>query len=141
MTVFLDTSVLVASFYSEHEHHQPSFDVFLRQKKQTGSTSAHCLAEFYSVVTGMPGKDRASPDEAHLFLDDVGARLSILSLEPEEYVEMLKDAASKGIVGGAIYDAIASRCALKAKAQVIYTWNVKHFTRLGPDIATRVKTP
>ncbi len=141
MRAFLDTSVLVASFYSEHEHHQPSFDVFLRQKKETGSTAAHCLAEFYSVVTGMPGKDRASPDEAHLFLDGVGARLSVFSLDAQEYVQMLKDAASKGIVGGGIYDAIAARCALKAKAQLIYTWNVKHFTRLGTDIANRVKTP
>jgi len=26
-------------------------------------------------------------------------------------------------------------------AKSIFTWNVKHFLRLGPAVATRVKTP
>jgi hypothetical protein len=34
---------------------------------------------------------------------------------------------------------IIGRCAVKAKAETIYTWNVKHFNRL--DVASRVKTP
>jgi hypothetical protein len=33
------------------------------------------------------------------------------------------------------------RCALKANAQTIYTWNVKHFNRLGENIAARVRHP
>jgi hypothetical protein len=32
-------------------------------------------------------------------------------------------------------------CALKAGAQSIYTWNVKHFNRLGESIAARVRQP
>ncbi len=30
MKAFLDTSVLVATFYADHEHHRPSIDLFLR---------------------------------------------------------------------------------------------------------------
>jgi predicted nucleic acid-binding protein len=44
-------------------------------------------------------------------------------------------------MGGGVYDAILGRCALKARAEVIYTWNEKHFRRLGPEIAGRVAAP
>ena len=99
------------------------------------------MAEVYSVVTGMPGKDRASPDEALLFLRDTRERLTTFALDEVEYFKVLEDATSAGISGGITYDAIIARCALKAKAQTIYTWNVKHFNRLGEDVAARVRQP
>jgi predicted nucleic acid-binding protein len=138
---FLDTSVLVATFYGEHEHHEPSFRLFLQQRKSAACTASHCLAEVYSVVTGMPGKERASPDEALLFLRDVRDRLTLVALDEIEYFKMLEDTALAGIVGGASYDALIARCALKAKAQTIYTWNIKHFDRLGENVASRVRQP
>ena len=141
MKAFLDTSILVATFYGEHEHHEPSFALFLRLNKKTGCTAAHCLAEVYSVLTGMPGKDRASPDEALLFLADVREHLSLIALDGDEYSRVLEGAAAAGITGGGIYDAIIGGCAMKAKAEAIYTWNLKHFVRLGADIAARTKSP
>jgi len=138
---FLDTSVLVATFYGEHEHHEPSFALFLRNKKQNGCTATHCLAEVYSVLTGMRGKDRASPDEALLFLTDVRDRLTIVTLDDGEYFQLLENASASGISGGTVYYAILARCALKVEAETIYTWNVKHFSRLGADVASHVKTP
>lgn len=141
MKQFLDTSVLVPTFYGDHEHHEASFALFLRQKRQSGFTAAHCLAEVYSVLTGMPGKDRASPDEALLFLGDVRKRLTLVALDAEEYPAALEDAAANAISGGGIYDALLARCAMKAKADAIYTWNVKHFSRFGQEVARRVKTP
>jgi hypothetical protein len=50
-------------------------------------------------------------------------------------------AAETGIVGSTTYEALLARCAIKAKAEIIYTWNVAHFQRLGPEIAKRVRTP
>jgi predicted nucleic acid-binding protein len=141
MKAFLDTSVLVAAFYDGHEHHNPSFELFVTQNQKSGSTAAHCLAEVYSTLTGMPGKDRASGDEALLFLGNVREHLSIVTLDPEEYFKAVEAAASMGVLGGGIYDAILGQCALKARAQSIYTWNVKHFKRIGAEIASRVKTP
>lgn len=138
---FLDTSVLVATFYGDHEHHRPSFELFLGQKKSTGCTAAHCLVELYAVVTGMPGKDRASPDEALMFLRDVHERLTTIALDDDEYFQVLEDAAMTGISGGASYDALIARCAMKANAQTIYTWNTRHFTRFGGPIAERIRQP
>jgi hypothetical protein len=48
---------------------------------------------------------------------------------------------STGICAGSAYDALIARCALKAKAKAIYTWNVTHFNRLGESIASPVRQP
>jgi hypothetical protein len=40
-----------------------------------------------------------------------------------------------------IYDALIARCARKTAADILYTWNVKHFEQFGPDIAGRLRTP
>jgi hypothetical protein len=71
----------------------------------------------------------------------VRQRLTIVSLDGPEYFRALDASSALGIAGGAIYDALLAHCAVKAKAQAIYTWNTKDFTRLGPDIAGRVKAP
>ena len=141
MKAFLDTSVLVAAFYGDHEHHEHSIRLLADQKKSSGCTAAHCLAEVYSVLTGMPGKDRVSPDEALLFLRDIRERLTTFTLDDTEYFKVLEDAAAAGVCGGATYDAIIAQCALKANAQRLYTWNLKHFNQLGAQIAARVAEP
>jgi predicted nucleic acid-binding protein len=141
MQAFLDSSVLVATFYGDHQHHERSASLFARQKKSTGCTAAHCLAEVYAVVTGMPGKNRASPDEALLFLRDVRERLSVVTLTEAEHFGVLEEAAVTGIAGGMCYDALIAQCAVKAKARTIYTWNTKHFSRLGAETASRVQEP
>ena len=141
MTNFLDTSVLVATFYANHQHHEPSLDLFVKQKKATAATAAHCLAEVYAVLTGVPGKNRASPQEALLFLQDIRQRLSTVALTEEEYFDLIEDAVAKGLTGGAVYDAVIGCCALKADARAIYTWNTRHFSQLGKDIVARVREP
>ena len=141
MKAFLDTSVLVATFYADHEHHSSSIDLFLRFGKKDACCGAHSLAEIYATLTSMPGKRRVSGDEALLFLGDIRERLSLVALDEQEYFRMAEASAAAGLSSGAIYDAILGHCALKAKAEVIYTWNTKDFLRLSPPIAGRVKTP
>jgi predicted nucleic acid-binding protein len=139
--IFLDSSVLVAAFYGDHEHHEPSLALLAEQGTSSGCTAAHCLAEVYAVLTGMPGKDRVSPHEALLFLGDVRQRLATISLEESDYFAVLESAAATAVTGGSIYDAIIAHCALKSKARTLFTWNVRHFKRLGEQIAHLVKEP
>jgi len=138
---FLDTSVLVATFYADHERHPPSIDLFLRFGKIDACCGAHSLAEVYATLTGMPGRRRVSGNEALLFLGDVRERLTLIALDEQEYFQMTEASAGANLAGGAIYDAILGHCALKANAEVIYTWNIKDFLRLPPAIAGRVKNP
>ncbi len=141
MKSFFDTSVLIAAFLEDHEHHAPSFAAFLRADKKHACCAAHSLAEVYSAVTRLPGKHRLSGDQALLFLQTIRERLEIISLAAPEYYSRIEEAAARGTVGGAIYDALLARCALKAGTDTIYTWNVNHFERLGPEVARRIKTP
>ena len=76
-----------------------------------------------------------------LLLENLRDKLSLVTLNESEYWAALKQCSEIAITGGAVYDALIARCALKAKAEVLYTWNVSHFTRLGDDVARRVQTP
>jgi predicted nucleic acid-binding protein len=138
---FFDTSVLVPVFVEEHPHHEASLAVFLRSDKKRGSCAAHSLAEVYATLTRLPGKHRASASEAMLFLENMQERLVLISLDAEEYWRAVMHSAESGIVGGMIYDALLAHCALKARAETIFTWNVEHFRRVGPEVAKRIRTP
>lgn len=141
MKAFLDSSVLINAFQEAQPHHEPSVDLLAQQKRATGFTAAHCLAETYSVLTRLPAIRRVGPEQVLLYLRNICDRLTLIALDEAEYVNVLADAADAGISGGAIYDALIARCAVKAKAQVLYTWNLKHFQRFGPEIAKRVREP
>jgi predicted nucleic acid-binding protein len=53
----------------------------------------------------------------------------------------IASAVAQGVVGGTIYDALLARCALKANATTIYTWDLNHFRLLGPEVARRAQIP
>jgi predicted nucleic acid-binding protein len=141
MKGFFDTSVLVPLFYRDHVHHRSSQELFIRFHRSTGCCGAHSLAEIYATLTRMPGKRRIGGDQAMLFLGNIRERLTIVSLDGEEYAHALQLSAARGIVGGAIYDAMLAQCALKSKAQLIYTWNTRHYSLCGRDVTDRVRTP
>jgi len=138
---FFDTSVLVAAVSVQHVHHTSSLKVYLAAHKKQAACAAHSLAEVYSTLTRMPGRQRMECDQALLLLDDIQRRIAAVALNAEEYYSAIAAAAAEGIGGGTIYDALIARCALKVRATTIYTWNVDHFRRCGPEVAKRVRTP
>jgi hypothetical protein len=76
-----------------------------------------------------------------LFLEDMARRMTFIALDAEEYWEAIADAPESGVVGGLTYDALLARCALKARVETIYTWNVGHFQQLGSKVAGLIRTP
>lgn len=76
-----------------------------------------------------------------LLLESLREKLSFVALTQAEYWNTLRQCSNNEITGGAVYDALIAQCALKAQAEVLYTWNMAHFTRLGRDVAQRVRTP
>jgi predicted nucleic acid-binding protein len=56
-------------------------------------------------------------------------------------METLRRTANLGHSGGMIYDALHLACARKVEAEQIYTWNVRHFRMMAPDLADRIVTP
>jgi predicted nucleic acid-binding protein len=141
MKFFFDTSVLLPVFLEDHEHHEASLKAFLKTHKENGYCGAHSLAELYATATRLPGKHRLGGEQVLLFMENVVERLTPVALTGEEYYHAIKAAAANGIVGGTIYDALLARCAAKAGADVVYTWNTKHFRQLGSDLIKRLRTP
>jgi predicted nucleic acid-binding protein len=138
--LFFDSSILVPAFVTEHVHHAASKAAYEQGRREDRSCGAHSLTEFYSTFTRLPGKFRLDGNEVLLMIGDILEKLSIVTLAPNEYVSTIQDAVRDGVVGGTIYDALLARCAMKAQADVIYTWNLKHFQQF-PEIRSRVRTP
>jgi predicted nucleic acid-binding protein len=141
LKAFLDTNVLIAVFQGEHIHHAASLRVFAPLDPPTGCCASHTIVELYSTLTRMPAKYRRSIDEVMLVVDTVHQHLSTISLSSDEYLAALKSASALGITGGAVYDAMLAQCALKAGAEIIYTWNIKHYAQCGQDVVQRLRTP
>ena len=141
MKWFFDTSVLIPAFVEDHKDHDRSLAVYAPSNKRVACCAAHSLAEVYAGVTRLPGVFRASPEQALLFLNDIEDHLTIVSLDSAEYLTTIRQASANGILGATIYDALLAACAVKAKAETIYTDNERHFRMVGPDVASRVRKP
>ena len=141
MKWFFDTTVLVAALLPDHPHHARSFPMFKSATRKQAACAAHSLAEAYSVFTRYPGKERMSAEAASLMLQGIEQRLTLVWLQGEEYCTAIRRMAQLGIVGGAVYDGLVAACALKAGADHLYTWNVRHFDLLGAEIKKLIATP
>lgn len=124
-----------------HPHHEASFECAFMTMPHTSVVAVHTLAEVYSNLTGMPGKQRATPEQALTYLSQIRERFDVVTLNALDYVETISGCVNRGMTGSGVYDALVGQCAVKAGVSILYTWNTKHFLRLGPDVAKLVRTP
>jgi predicted nucleic acid-binding protein len=137
--IFLDTSVLIAGTQLSHPHNPPSHRLLASLTAQQVSIAAHTLAEVYAGLTSIP--PRNPPAIALQAIETYLQGMQPVTLSAQEYLDTIRKAATNGHTGGAIYDALLLACARKINAERIYTWNLKHFRALAPDLATRIQTP
>jgi predicted nucleic acid-binding protein len=141
MKEFFDTSVLVAAFFRTHVHHLFSLQQFASAEKKHSACGLHSLAEVYAVMTALPVKPMVPPEQALLFIEEIRARITLISLSPEEYSSAIQNLAAKGFSGGRVYDALLLACAIKCRAETIYTWNLKHYRAIAPHLASSIQSP
>jgi predicted nucleic acid-binding protein len=101
----------------------------------------HSLAEVYFALTRMPGDTRAHPRQAMEYVTSMAHHSTLIALEADDYVKAIELVSGRGMSGGMIYDALLLTCARKAKADRIYTWNLRHFRMIAPDLAERIVAP
>ena len=127
-----DTNVLLAVILPHREHHLAAREAFVASKELgQASVCVHTLAEAFSTLSGkiaIPAKQAVQV--LQLNLEDV----QILALEQDDYAKALERMASLGLSGGGIFDALLAEVALRNKCQKLYTFNIKHFIRLGQEI-------
>jgi predicted nucleic acid-binding protein len=141
MKEFFDTSVLIAAFWRGHPDHEASLRLVAAANKKKSACALHTLAEVYAGMTALPVKQLIPPDQALLFVQEVRDRCTVVTLDEDEYYGAIAQAAERGFTSGRIYDALLLRCAAKVKAEVVFTWNLKHFRTIDPRQANRIRTP
>lgn len=114
---------------------------FRKARPDLAFCAAHSAAELYAVMTRLPVRPPISAEQGVLFLESLRERATWVALREREYLAAITEAARLGAVGGRTYDALILRCARKARADVIYTLNLRDFALLAPDLAERIRTP
>jgi predicted nucleic acid-binding protein len=141
MKEFFDTSVFIAAFGRGHASHEASLKLVASANKKRSACALHTLAEVYATMTALPVKQKILADQALRFVQDARDRCAVIALNEDEYHATIEECAADHFTSGMIYDALLLRCASKSKAQTIYTWNLKHFQAIAPQIAERIRTP
>lgn len=141
MSVFLDTSVLVAAVRTADLRHAASNELIRKCLPDNASCAAHTLAEVYSNLTGMRPPHRFRPEQAMVVVDGFRAKFRCVEITADEVLDTARGVANLGLMGGIIYDALLLTCARKVNADRIYTWNARHFQMVAPDLAGRIVEP
>lgn len=141
MKAFFDTSVMVAAFWGDHADHDASLRVFVEANRETGACGIHSLAEVYATMTALPIRPILASEQAFLFVQQIVERITTITLDQAEYMDAMRELSDRGMAGGRVYDALLLACARKSRAETIYTWNVKHFCQIAPNMTERIRTP
>ncbi|OKH16021.1 type II toxin-antitoxin system VapC family toxin [[Limnothrix rosea] IAM M-220] len=143
MKVLFDTNIVVASFLKHHSHHKLALPWLEKTKNNEiqGYLSTHSLSEIYSVLTRIPLPTPISSKQAQYLITTNLQQFTFVSLDSPDYFRILGRVAQLNITGGGIFDAIIAEAALKIKADVLLTLNLKHFVRLGDDIQSIARSP
>jgi predicted nucleic acid-binding protein len=141
IAAFLDTSVLIAASDASDPRHQSSRSLLAAATPATAACAAHTLAEVYAVLSRLPGGKKVRPEIAGLLVEQIAARMTVVPLSAEDYATTLRETARMGLSGGIVFDALLLACARKVSAERIYTWNLRHFVQVAPDLADRIVTP
>jgi len=115
MKITADTSVLVASFASWHQHHA----VALAAVRRVDVVVAHTLLETYSVLTRLPAPHRMTPEVVSKYLDLTFGKHAVTSLSAVAQRELVGTCAAQSLAGGSIYDAVIAATCVAAKLQLL----------------------
>jgi predicted nucleic acid-binding protein len=121
--------------------HEASHKLLMQFVPHQASCAAHSLAELYASLTGMNPPNRLRPEHAELILNQFKTNLECIALTADEVFQTIQRTAALKLPGCIIYDSLILACARKVQAEHIYTWNIKHFQMIAPDLAERIMTP
>ena len=126
---FLDTGILVGAILQSHPRHaacNEGLEGALRP-----FTNAHALAETFSTLTGFYKVPTDAATELTLGLQEA---VAVEALELTDYETAIREARSRGVMGGGIYDSLHAVFARRKQAARIITLNPSHFHHVAPDM-------
>jgi predicted nucleic acid-binding protein len=126
---FLDTGILVGSVLRAHPEHAACLSAIEDFEKPF--TNAHALAETFATLSGFYKVPTGVATELTLSLRDT---LEVHALDIADYEAAIREARSRGVMGGGTYDSLHATFARRCKARRIVTRNPAHFHHVAPDI-------
>jgi len=124
---------MVAAMCAWHESHVPARDEIERRlrRAETMFVAGPALVECYAVLTRLPSPHRLAPPDTLVLLEENFITAgTIVALNGEDYVALLRRAQDEGIAGGRTYDAVIAACVPKARGTTVLTFNPNHFAAL-----------
>ena len=89
---------------------------------------APALVEAYAVLTRLPAPHRLAPADAWtLVYTNFVERRQVVALTSRLYADVLNDLVRQALGGGRAYDAVIAACARHARADILLTFNTRHF--------------
>jgi predicted nucleic acid-binding protein len=140
---YFDTPVLVASCVESHEHFFQARGLLrqVHEKKIEGVMSCHGLAECFAVLTRPPYAPTLDPARAwQLLSHNILSGFELVTLSPTEYQDAVQRYAGNGWGGARLYDWLHIETARKSNCETIYTFNIRHFRQLAPDLGDQIKS-
>jgi len=126
---FLDTGILVGAVLNSHPKHAACLEAL--EDSVQPFTNAHALAETFATLTGFYKIPTSAAIELTLKLRQV---IAVESLILADYELAIREARSRGVMGGGIYDSLHATFARRKRATQIVTRNPSHFQHVAPDI-------
>ena len=126
---FLDTGILVGAILKEHPEHVACLAAF--EDSMEPFTNAHAMAETFATLTGFYKVPAHHAAMLILALEDA---VAVEALALADYRTAIREARSRGVMGGGIYDSLHATFARRKKATRIVTRNPSHFHHAAPDI-------
>ena len=126
---FLDTGIMVGAVLESHPEHEVCFAAI--EESMHPFTNAHALAETFATLTGFY---KVPTDVATELTLSLQYSVAVEALALTDYETAIREARSRGIMGGGIYDSLHATFARRKKAAQIVTRNPSHFQHVAPDI-------
>jgi predicted nucleic acid-binding protein len=127
--IFLDTGILVGALLEKHPEHAQCRAAL--EESEAPFTDAHALAETFATLTGFYKVPTAAAAELTLGLK---SSLTVEALPLTDYETAIREARSRGVMGGGIYDSLHATFARRKGAKRIVTRNPSHFAHTAPDL-------
>ena len=126
---FLDTGILVGAVLKSHPEHEICLSAL--EDSTRPFTNAHALAETFATLTGFY---KVPTDAATGLTLSLREAVAVEPLALADYETAIREARSRGVMGGGIYDSLHATFARRKKAAQIVTRNPSHFQHVAPDI-------
>ncbi|MDH4078826.1 MAG: PIN domain-containing protein [Nitrospira sp.] len=131
-----DTSVMVATVCTWHEHHERAITEMERRLTERESLviATPALIETYAVLTRLPPPHRLSPRDALALIEtNFLTEGTLEGLDNKAFRPLLREAADHDIAGGRTYDWVIAACARTARVKTLLTFNTRDFLSFRLD--------